>query len=290
MAEKMQPEMLPVTKRQAGIIIGLLIAAIVTIWVATLWARRPEPTPKVDPTPIVVSPPVDLPQSKEIIPGDWTEIEAKAETKVTWWVPPVGGIKTKVIANTIVVLGREEGVYFIGANTVKDGAGSEPVWVRIKVNKPPPDPPQPPIDPKPVDPPKPPTPPVVGTAKFWVIVVHDAKDPSPATSKLLGSEYLRKTLIESGHKIRVHDKDSERARTLGYLRKAEETGMPTLILLEEDGKLKKALKLPDSELGILQAIKDNGGAVITPTALEPPGRPRVVPEIRYIEELTLELP
>jgi hypothetical protein len=206
---------------------------------------------------------LDLPAKVNGTPGTFLSITASTAGKTVRWRSLDDGLAlfpTDLLKDTktAVVVGIRPGTYRLLAHTSINGEPTDAVQTLVVIS----DGTTPPVPPGPT-PPAPPAPPQT-VAKLFALVVRDISKDTPALAKLLNSKALRDELAAKGHTLKLFDAASDAVTALNlapFLTKAG--SLPALILMEADGaergNVRAAVPLPDSEQGILDAIKSAGG-------------------------------
>lgn len=119
-----------------------------------------------------------------------------------------------------------------------------------------PRPPPVPPDPKPVPPDPKPKPPTGEVA--WLVVVEETAQRTPATAKVLGDLAYWQGLKARGVEWRHYDKDAPEAKSRNYSQFADESGLPSLLLLTKTGERLKVVRLPATTAGIDSLLKEFG--------------------------------
>lgn len=91
----------------------------------------------------------------------------------------------------------------------------------------------PPPDPNPKPKPEPDPNPAPKAELLWVVVVEETSARTPEIAKVLNDKPYWDGLKAKGHFVRFYDRDSEEARKLGYVRRADEVGLPAVILYDQ---------------------------------------------------------
>lgn len=98
----------------------------------------------------------------------------------------------------------------------------------------------PPPQPQPQPQPTPNPTPAVDAA--WVIVVYETQDKTPELAKALGDTAYWTALKVRGISWRHYDKDDPSVTSRGYLKYANQVGLPAALFLDKTGKVLKQVK------------------------------------------------
>lgn len=101
---------------------------------------------------------------------------------------------------------------------------------------------------------KPPDPPAPTGKVAWVIVVEESAERTVQTARILGDLGFWRSVIAKGVGWHVYDKDDPVAVSNGYLPDAQKAGFPAMLLMNDKGKILKAMKLPASTADVLKEI------------------------------------
>ena len=82
----------------------------------------------------------------------------------------------------------------------------------------------------------------------WVVIVEESSERSPVTARLLGDQEYWQGLEKRGLNWRIYDVDLPEAQT--YRAKAEEAGLPALLIVAKDGTPLLAKPAPATTQGI----------------------------------------
>lgn len=117
----------------------------------------------------------------------------------------------------------------------------------------------------PLPPPVPDPTPLVKGGKFFVIVVRSLDMSNPKIESIIANDEFRDGLKAKGHIFRAIVPTSAAAKEAGLEEWITEAGgTPALILMDADastrGKVRAAVRLPNTEQGILDEIRKAGGS------------------------------
>lgn len=100
-------------------------------------------------------------------------------------------------------------------------------------------------------------PPAPITGKLWVIVVDETANRTPGQARILGDLSFLRSL---DCPWRILDKDDPSVVSNKYLDLVTKAGgTPALLLIDEAGACKKAVKLPETEEAITSLVKEVKG-------------------------------
>lgn len=133
--------------------------------------------------------------------------------------------------------------------------GTEAAWLASLRGPPGP---QGPPGPSPGPGPGPMPPPVTGP--LWLIVIDETMNRTAAQGAILGDLAFWRTFETAGHKWRILDKDNAEVANKRYMDFAAEAGgTPFLLVLAQNGKKLKAVKLPETEAAIRELVQALAG-------------------------------
>ena len=157
----------------------------------------------------------------------------------------------KQISDTEWVLSGA-GEWIVEAQSFDPERGIDEALLRIVIGGTPPKPepgpgPQPEPDPKPEP----------NSNAKWIVVVEESDSRTVETAKVLNNLKFWDSLKTRGFQWRVYDDDSPDAST--YLGYAVTTGLPSLLMLDDTGKVLYMGKLPAEESRISEIVKEVSG-------------------------------
>lgn len=192
---------------------------------------------------IAAPPALKLPKEVKGDVGDFLEVVAETEGKIVQWKAldkgmslfPVHRLKD---TKTAIVVAKKPGRYRLAAVTAVGDEPSEIAETVLIIGDPPAPGPEPDPGPKP--------------GKMWVVVVYDNSQESPPH---LTDNTMWDKVSAAGHKWRVLEVKQDDVTSKNYKRFVDSVGgCPALLLMEPNGKLIKATKLPSTTEATLKEI------------------------------------
>lgn len=255
----------------AGTLVGAVLGQAPSPKPAPTPSPAPAPTPAPTPIPIPPTPvPIAIQGELSVACYGFLRLELTGDyTSAGWMVFPkeltgadlVSSYSTTWAdragkAHSIAIVGGKPGSYNIGVFAATT-AGIQTLQT-VGMIQPPPEPPAPPPSPTPGPGPAPapvpaPTPaPVAG--KFWAIAVLNfaSGQPQPA---IFASPTLGGTVSGLGGQWLKWDANDPSVQATAWMTAAKKQGVPSLVVVNQDGTVHSTLPLPVDEAGVVTAIK-----------------------------------
>ncbi len=142
------------------------------------------------------------------------------------------------------------GTYKIKLRSIS-GRDVQTARLTVTVDGPLPGPPSPNPSPAPT--------PAPTASNTWLVVVDDTANRTVATGRVLGDLAFWHSLEGIGQHWHVFDKGEAEVATKGYAAAAAKVGLPALLVVSPDGKLLRAVKLPDTTDAVRALVKEVTG-------------------------------
>lgn len=200
-------------------------------------------------------PPLSVPAAVTAQPGQFLKVVATTPGKTVKWTvldPGLALFPVELLADshTAVVSGTTPGTYRLLAVTAAADEVSEPAICAVTIAGTAPNP-----TPAPGPTPQPTPAPAPVSQAAWAILVVDNSARTAEVGRLVGSPTLPGALGRHGVRMAVYDVHDPTVVGRNYAPYVQEAGgAPALLILGQDGRRLKSLRLPADEVSLIKEV------------------------------------